>query len=222
MLEPPKPRVLIADVPAVRIGVRIALKGTVEVCAEAGDAKAAVRAAQREQPEVSLIGLDLPGDGLIAIRGICEVAPGTATIALGFSQDADDLLASVHAGAIGYLPHSTGATALRRVLEAVRAGEAAVPRSMVLTLVRKVQRAASGDDGLTPREAEVVDLLRRGRSTVAIAASLGISPVTVRRHISASMSKVGAEDRVALTQARSTTEGAEQAVAGRDEFALVD
>jgi DNA-binding NarL/FixJ family response regulator len=74
---------------------------------------------------------------------------------------------------------------------------------MVLSLVRELQRAASGGDGLTPRETEVLDLLRRGRSTAAIADRLDISPITVRRHISASMHKIGAEDRAALTQARS-------------------
>jgi DNA-binding CsgD family transcriptional regulator len=73
---------------------------------------------------------------------------------------------------------------------------------MVLALVRELQRAASGGDGLTPREMQVLDLLRRGGSTAAIADRLGISPVTVRRHISTSMRKIGAEDRAALTQTR--------------------
>jgi DNA-binding NarL/FixJ family response regulator len=73
---------------------------------------------------------------------------------------------------------------------------------MVLALVRELQRAASGGDGLTPRETQVIDLLRQGRSTAAIADRLGVSPVTVRRHISASVHKLGAEDRAALTEAR--------------------
>jgi DNA-binding NarL/FixJ family response regulator len=147
-----------------------------------------------------LIGLDLPGDGIVAIREICGVAPGAAVVALASSQDADDLLACLHAGAIGYLPGSICAASLRQVVAAVGAGEAAVPPGMVLALVRELQRAASGGDGLTPRETEVLDLLRRGRSTAAIADRLGISPVTVRRHISASMHKIGAPDRAALTQ----------------------
>ena len=200
MSEGSQPRVLIADLPAIRLGVRIALEGAVEICAEAGDTEHAIRAAHREQPEICLIGLDLPGDGIVAIRGICGVAPGTAAIALAPSRDADDLLACVQAGAVGYVPGSIGAASLRQVLAAVRAGEAAVPPAMVLALVRELQRAASGGDGLTPRQTQVLDLLRRGRSTAAIADGLGISPVTVRRHISASMHKVGAQDRTALTQ----------------------
>ena len=128
---------MIADLPAIRLGVRIALEGAVEICAEAGDTEHAIRAAHREQPEICLIGLDLPGDGIVAIRGICGVAPGTAAIALAPSQGADDLLACVHAGAIGYLPSSIDAASLRQVVAAVRDGEAAVPPALVLPLVRE-------------------------------------------------------------------------------------
>jgi DNA-binding NarL/FixJ family response regulator len=200
--EAPQPKVLIADLPAIRLGVRIALEGAVQVCAEAGDAREAITAARREQPEICLVGLDLPGDGIAAIRGICGVAPDTAAIALAPSQDDDLLLACARAGAVGYLPAGIDAESLRRIVAAVSAGEAAVPRAMVLVLVRELQRVASGGDGLTPRQTQVLDLLRRGRSTAAIADRLGISSVTVRRHISASMHRIGAEDRTALTQAR--------------------
>jgi DNA-binding NarL/FixJ family response regulator len=197
-----QPRVLIADLPAIRLGVRIALEDAVQICAEAEDAEHAIRVAEREQPEICLIGLDLPGDGINAIRGIRGVAPGTAVIAVAPSQDANDLLACVHAGAVGYLPGTIGAASLRRAVAAVHAGEAAIPRAAVLVLVRELQRAAAADEDLTPRETQVLDLLRRGHSTAAIADQLGISPTTVRRHISASMHKIGAEDRTALTQDR--------------------
>jgi DNA-binding NarL/FixJ family response regulator len=73
---------------------------------------------------------------------------------------------------------------------------------MVLALLRALRRVASADDDLTPREMQVLDLLQQGRSTAAIADQLGISPVTVRRHISILMHKIGAEDRTALTNAR--------------------
>lgn len=190
---------MIADLPAIRLGVRIALAGVAEVCAEAGDADEAIEAARREQPDISLIGLDLPGDGIAAIRGIHWVAPGGAAIALAPSPDADALLACVDAGAVGYLPGSTSAGSLRRAVAAANEGEAVVPRAMVLVLVRELQGAPAGRGGLTTRETQVLDLLRRGSSTTAIGDRLGISSVTVRRHISASMQKLGAEDRAALT-----------------------
>jgi DNA-binding NarL/FixJ family response regulator len=70
---------------------------------------------------------------------------------------------------------------------------------MVLELARElrdVSRAA--DDGLTPREAQVLGMLRRGQSTGAIAERLEISPVTVRRHISTLVQKRGVDGRDAL------------------------
>jgi DNA-binding NarL/FixJ family response regulator len=193
-----KPELLIADHPPTRLGVRIALEGTVHVCAEAEDAEHAISAAQREQPDVCLVGLEIPGGGIAATRGICGVATESAVIVLATSPDVDDLLSCVQAGAVGYLSSNIGVAPLRRAVAAVAAGEAAVSRAMVLALVRELQSTASGRDGLTGREAQVLGLLRREYSTAAIADRLGISPVTVRRHISDLMHKTGAENRTAL------------------------
>lgn len=193
-----KPRLLIAEHPVTRLGVRIALESTVNVCAEADDAEHAISAAQREQPDVCLVGVGMPGGGIPATRGICKVAPNAAVIVLATAPDVDDLLTSIHAGAIGYVSSDISALSLRRMVDAVLAGEAAVSRWMVLALVRELQGGSFGGDRLTARERQVVGLLQRGQSTGEIADRLGISPVTVRRHISATMQKTGVEDRGAL------------------------
>src|SRR5205085_1577001 len=133
-----KPSLLIADHAATRLGVRIALDGAVHVCAEADNAEQAIDAAFREQPEVCLVGLEMPGDGITATRGICRVAPGSAVIVLAASLNAGIMLSCLHAGAIGCLASNIGAAPLRRVVAAVRQGEAAIPRSMVLTLVSQL------------------------------------------------------------------------------------
>jgi DNA-binding NarL/FixJ family response regulator len=198
--ETSKPELLIADHAPTRLGVRIALGAMVHVCAEADDAEHAISAAQREQPDVCLVGLEIPGGGIAATRGICGVAPDSAVIVLATSREADDLLACVQAGAVGYLPSDIGAPALRRAIAAARGGEAAVPRSMVLALVHELQGSAPGNVGLTARETQVLALLRRGESTIAIADRLGISPVTVRRHIAATVHKTGVEGRAALAR----------------------
>jgi two-component system nitrate/nitrite response regulator NarL len=195
-----RPRVLIADHELTRLGARMALGGEAEVCAEAADAEAAIVAAGREQPDVSLVGLEIPGGGLTAVRGICEVAPATAVIVLAIAGDVDDLLEAVRAGAVGFVPGcGVDAAQLRRIVRAVVSHEAAVPRSMVLHLLAEL-RAAEGpaDERLTMREAQVLGMLRRGHSTAGIARGLAISPVTVRRHVSALIRKRGVEDRAAL------------------------
>ena len=69
---------------------------------------------------------------------------------------------------------------------------------MVVTLVRQVRDSESAHDGLTARELQVLDMLRRGSTTASIAQLLGISRVTVRRHVSTLVRKVGVRDRAAL------------------------
>ena len=195
-----RPRVLIADYAPTRLGVRLALGGEAHVCAEAADAGMAIAAAHREQPDVSLVGLEIPGGGLTAVRGICEAAPATAVIVLAGVGGVDDLLDAVRAGAVGYVPGGDlNAAQLRRIVRAVVSHEAAVPRSMVLHLLAEL-RAAEGPAGerLTMREAQVLAMLRRGHSTAVIARGLAISPVTVRRHVSALIRKRSVEDRAAL------------------------
>jgi two-component system nitrate/nitrite response regulator NarL len=97
---------LIADHTATRAGIRIALGDAVEICAEADDARSAIAAAAREQPDVCIVGLELAGGGATAVAGICTAAPASAVVALAAAPDVEDLLALVRAGAVGYLPAS--------------------------------------------------------------------------------------------------------------------
>ncbi len=193
-------RLLIADWEPTRVGIRMALNGTVEVCAEAGDAEQAIRAAKREQPDVCLVGQDIPGGAIAAVRGVSRAAPNAAVVLLTQSHDVDDLLESIRAGAVGYVPGAVDPDSLRRVVKAIAAHEAVVPRSMVLELLLELRGSGSGTDALTTREAQVLGMLRRGQNTGEIADRLAIAPVTVRRHISQLVRKLGVEDRAGLTR----------------------
>jgi DNA-binding NarL/FixJ family response regulator len=188
-------RLLIADHEATRLGIRMALAPEIAVCAEVGEAEQAIRAAMREQPDVCLVGRDLRGGGLAAVRGICRAAPNAAVVVLAQAGEADDLLECVRAGAIGYVPGALDSERLRRVIGAVSINEAVIPRSMVLELVLELRGSGAGGGLLTVREAQVLRLLRRGHSTAAIAERLEIAPVTVRRHVSELVHKLGVEDR---------------------------
>lgn len=194
-------RLLIADHELTRHGIRMALNGQVDTCAEAADAETAIRAAKREQPDVCLIGRDLPGDGLAAVRGVCRAAPHAAVVVIAEVRDVDDLLDAVRAGAIGYVPGGLDPERLRRIFAAIAANEAVVPREMVLELLMELRGAGHGADALTGRETQVLGMLRRGHTTAEIGARLRIAPVTVRRHISGLVHKLGVEDRSALTAA---------------------
>jgi len=189
---------LLADNEPTRVGIRMALGGEADVCAEVENADQAIRAAKREQPEVCLVGRSIIGDGIRAARGICRAAPRTAVVVVADAFDADDLLDAVRAGAIGYISakdlHAAGPW---RVVRAAADGEAIVPRAMVRTLLEELWDRG---DGLSARERQVLSLMRRGYSTAVIAEHMGITPTTVRRHISDLVSKLGVKDRAALTR----------------------
>ena len=69
---------------------------------------------------------------------------------------------------------------------------------MVLELLLELRSGGAGGDALTGRESQVLGMLRRGQSTAAIAERLQIAPVTVRRHVSELVRKLGVEDRSEL------------------------
>ena len=194
-------RLLIADHAPTRLGIRMALGGEVAICAEVSDTEQAIRAAMREHPDICLVGREMSGDALAAVRGICRAAPRAAVVMLAQVRDADDMLAAIRAGAVGYVPGALNAKSLRRIIRAIAAGEAVVPRSMVLELVLGLRGGGNGRDALTGRESQVLGMLRRGYSTAAIAERLEIAPVTVRRHISELVQKLGVENRAALVAA---------------------
>jgi DNA-binding NarL/FixJ family response regulator len=193
-------RVLVADHQATRLGIRMALGDLVDVCAEASDVEQAIRAAMRHQPELSLIGREITGDAVAAVRGVCRAAPHAAVVVLAQSGDADDLIDVVRAGAVGYVPGPISGERLRRIVRAVAANEAVVPRSMILELLLEVRGFGAGAETLSGRESQVLGLLRRGHTTSAIAERLSIAPVTVRRHISELVQKHGVTDRSALME----------------------
>lgn len=193
-------RLLVADRAATRLGIRMALDSEVVVCAEADDTEQAIRAAKREQPDVCLLGTELADDGPSAVRGICRAAPAAAVVVLAAYPEAQDLLDCVRAGAVGYVPAGVDASALRRIVRAVSDNEAAIPRTMVLELLMELRSSGTADDGLTSRESQVLGMVRRGYSTAEVADRLKIAPVTVRRHISELVHKLGVQDRAGLIE----------------------
>jgi DNA-binding NarL/FixJ family response regulator len=136
-------RLLIADHGLIRVGIEAALRGddTLSVCAGASDARRAILEAERTRPDVCLVGWDIPGGAIAAVRGIFAASPSSSIVVLGAPNEFDDLLACVRAGAVGYAPAGIGSDGLRRSIRAVLADEAVVPRSMVRALIDEVRAA---------------------------------------------------------------------------------
>jgi len=201
-------RVLIADDhPLTRLGIRHALGEGFEVCAEAGDADGAVEAAQREDPDICLIDVEMPGNGISAAARISACAPRAAIVMISADGDDETLFAAVRAGAVGYLPKDTAFTRLPEALRGVLAGEAAVPREVTARLLGQLRRPGRGSrlrlglragTNLTGRETDVLELLLEGLGTREIGRRLVLCPPTVRSHVAALLRKFGVRDRDAL------------------------
>ena len=187
-----------------RVGLRLALgRAGVAVVGEAVDRASTLDAARSHQPGVVLIAADLPGGGLEATRAIADELPRTKVVVLTLHPGGAELLAAVLAGATGYLPKEISAAGLPNAVRGVLAGELAIPRSYTRHLVeglrgRHAERAIV--DGrssvpLTDREWEVLRLLSEGLSTAEMARDMRISQITVRRHVSTLLTKLGVPDR---------------------------
>lgn len=201
--------VVIADDHApTRMGVRMALEGDgFTVVGEASTAPAAVAAALSAEPDVILLDVHMPGSGIAAARTLTTQLPSAAVVMLTVSQDDNDLFEALRAGARGYLLKDIDPARLPHALRGVLDGEAALPRALVTRLMeefrgRKVYAGGGNPvlQSLTPREQEVLELLRQGMSTKEIAARIFVAPVTVRTNVSQILKKLQVSDRDAAVR----------------------
>jgi DNA-binding NarL/FixJ family response regulator len=204
---PEKLRVMVAnDQVAVRAGIKRAIEPHgLEVVAEAAHADDAVRLAAEHRPDVCIIAVDLPGSGVEVTRLIKHSLPDTKIVVMTATARDEDLLEALRAGADGYLLMSTPASRLPHAIRGVTQGEAALPRAMTARLIlefrqRGMRRSVlvhpdQAEVVLTAREFEVFQCLRRHEPTSQIASRLGISQVTVRRHVASAVQKLGAPNR---------------------------
>lgn len=203
-------RVVIADdhVP-LRALVRSGLEaGGCEVCGEGASANEAVELALLHEPDVVVLDIHMPGNGIQAAREISERLPQTAIIMLTASQDDEDLFESLRAGASGYLLKHTDPRELPLAFRRVLAGEAAMTPALVSRVLESfrapklsARRRTSRMDELSPREREIMELLADGLPTDSVAKKLALSPVTVRVHISSVLRKLQVKDRQAALRA---------------------
>lgn len=204
---PDELRVMVADDQvAVRAGIKRAIEPHgLHVVAEASEADDAVRLALEHQPDVCIVAVDLPGSGVEVTRLIKQSLPDTKIVMMTGTARDEDLLEALRAGADGYLLMSTPSSRLPHAIRGVTQGEAALPRAMTARLIlefrergmrrRVLVHPDQAEVELTAREFEVFQRLRRHEGTAQIASRLGISQVTVRRHVASVVQKLGAPNR---------------------------
>ena len=204
-------RVLIADDhPPTRAEIRRSLSGDddFEVCAEAANAAEAVAAALRELPQICLLDIRMPGNGLAAVWELSARLPSTKIVMLTVSDEDADLMAALSAGAHGYLLKTMNLAGLPDALRRAVAGEAPIPRRLMTRVVdqmhtpeprrRRLLQPATPQEHLTAREWQVLELLASGLSTRQISRRLSLSASAVRSHVASLVKKLGVADRQAV------------------------
>jgi DNA-binding NarL/FixJ family response regulator len=197
--------VLVDDHAMVRAGVRSELGDEFDIVGEAGDVAEAVRVINNTKPDVVLLDVHLPGgDARAVLEGCLPVSPDTRFLALSVSDAPEDVVATVRAGARGYVTKAISGLELREAVQRIADGDAVFsPRLAGFVLDAFSGSVAELDDEidrLTPREVEVMRLIARGYTYREVASELVLSIKTVETHVSAVLRKLQLSDRRELAK----------------------
>jgi DNA-binding NarL/FixJ family response regulator len=202
-------RVLIADDhPLVRSGLRALLTSLdgIQLVAEATDGRTAVELALREQPDVVVMDIQMPGEGGIeATRRLAAEAPGVAVLMLTMHEDDESVFAAMRAGARGYILKGAEQQEVIGAIQAVSRGEAIFGPGVAKRVLQLfgAGKPAEPFPELTSREREILDLVAAGASNPEIARRLFLSPKTVSNNVSSILSKLQVTERAkAIVRAR--------------------
>ena len=184
---------LVDDHEMVRAGLRSLLAGVSEIniVGEAASVAQAVREAERLKPQVVLMDLRLAdGSGIDACRDILSARPQTRILFLTSYSDEEAVLATVMAGACGYLMKEIGQHALIRAITDAAAGRPILDSRSTQPVETRIKNVA-----LSPQERRVLALVVEGKTNKEIAAALYLSDKTVKHYLSNACVKLGVSRR---------------------------
>ncbi|HEV8256924.1 MAG TPA: response regulator transcription factor [Casimicrobiaceae bacterium] len=204
----PKIRVLLADDHKLfRAGIRSLLQtlDDIEVVAEAGDGREALRLAAAHRPDVVLMDIMMPNlNGLDAAARIAHAYPHTRVIMLSMSADEDSVLKTLRAGAVGYLVKTADPAELELAIRAAMRGEkflsSAVSEHVVSVCLNRLDKEQTSLERLTPRQREVLQLVAESHTTKDIAKRLEISTKTAEAYRGELMRALDIHDIASLTR----------------------
>jgi DNA-binding NarL/FixJ family response regulator len=200
-------RVLIVDDNAViRRGVAALLADTsdIDVVGEASDGREAIRVATDVRPDVVLLDVRMPVmDGIAASGPLAEHA---RVMMLTYTEEEDQVVAAIRAGASGYLVHGQfDADELVDRIRQLAAGETVLSPAVVGTVFEALRRTPGAPDdpfgpaSLTAREREIMNLIAQGLTNGQIAERFVLSEKTVKNHVNRIYGKLGAANRAQAT-----------------------
>jgi len=188
----PKIRVLIADDEGMirsALAALLRLEGDIDVIAECSNGEQAVVEAERLQPDICLLDLEMPGlDGVEVAERLRRTVSARFVIVTRHARPGV-LRRALAAGVAGFLPKSRDAGEVAAVIRQVAAGARYIDP--------EIAADALSDERcpLTNRELDVLRLGRNGETTAQIARALALAPGTVRNHISTVLTKLSVDTR---------------------------
>jgi DNA-binding NarL/FixJ family response regulator len=198
---------LVEDHALVRAGFRALLQGLreIEIVAEAGNGKDALRSVEAHQPDVILLDIAIPEpNGLEVAAYVAKKFPNVRVIILSMHANEEYVLQALSAGAVGYLLKDADASELELAVKAVARGEtylsSPVSKLVIEDYVRRVGREPRSIDRLTLRQRQVLRLIASGHTTKRIAQELNISIKTAETHRAQVMKELGVHDVAGLVR----------------------
>jgi NarL family two-component system response regulator LiaR len=189
---------LVDDHMMVRRGLATFLKvfDDMQLVGEAESGEAAVQLCAEVMPDVILMDMLMPGiDGDTATRIIREQFPHIQVIMLTSFKEIELINNALESGAIGYLLKNVMADELAQAIRSAYSGRASLSAEAAQILVATAKQPPAPGLDLTEREREVLSLMVQGLNNTQIAGNLGVSPSTIKSHVSNILSKLGAASR---------------------------
>jgi DNA-binding NarL/FixJ family response regulator len=195
---------LVDDHDLFRTGLRNLLEEQgVQIVGEASEGSTALGLVRELAPDVVVMDLNMPGmNGIEATREIARQAPLTRVVVLTISDQDDDVIDAIVAGACGYLLKDSSIQDLMQGIRAASVGEALISPHIAAKVLQRVRASCLDPDTvargpeLSDRETEVLRLIANGKDNAQIAGELHISPKTVKNHISNILMKLQIDNRI--------------------------
>jgi len=193
-------RVAVVDDHAMfRAGViqSLGLDSEIEVVGEGASAEEAVQLAKELAPDLILLDVSMPGNGIEAARKILRMPKPPQVAMLTVSEDDDDVMGALDAGAVGYLPKGIRAADLVATVRSLMGGRTFVSPDLALRLLSNKARAEAGPlASLSDQEKRTLRLVARGLSNREVGERLDVQEKTIKYHVTNILRKLKARNRV--------------------------